>query len=166
MTIRSPEAKAHAYAYSRRPEVLERKRARMAKWRVKNKKEIRAKNLAYYQANKVDLRLVSANYAARHRDDCRLKSSRYRARLASQVRGEVTVRDLKRMLRHYRNECAYCSVKLTKVHWDHVIPLARGGTHAIGNLVPTCPSCNTSKGKRLLSEWRYRGWTTWGLSTP
>jgi 5-methylcytosine-specific restriction endonuclease McrA len=40
--------------------------------------------------------------------------------------------------------------------WDHIIPLARKGTHSIGNLVPACHACNASKGKKLISEWKGR----------
>lgn len=37
---------------------------------------------------------------------------------------------------------------------EHVIPLDRGGSHTVGNLVPSCAPCNLSKGTRLLSEWQ------------
>ncbi len=36
---------------------------------------------------------------------------------------------------------------------DHVIPLSRGGKHALDNVVPACRGCNTSKNDRLPSEW-------------
>jgi len=49
--------------------------------------------------------------------------------------------------------CAYCeSAPVETV--DHVVPLARGGTNREGNLNPACRSCNSSKGARLLIEWR------------
>lgn len=49
--------------------------------------------------------------------------------------------------------CAYCEGPCQTI--DHVIPLVRGGTNFIGNLLPACRSCNHRKGTRLLSEWRY-----------
>ena len=49
--------------------------------------------------------------------------------------------------------CAYCP-RTTRLHIDHVVPLVRGGKHDISNIVPACESCNTSKGARLLSDWR------------
>ena len=46
---------------------------------------------------------------------------------------------------------------------DHVIPISRGGRHAIANILPSCPPCNRSKNGSLLSEWRY---TRRGVITP
>lgn len=37
---------------------------------------------------------------------------------------------------------------------DHVVPLARGGTDDMENLVPCCAHCNTEKGAKRLDEWR------------
>lgn len=48
--------------------------------------------------------------------------------------------------------CVYCGADATTV--DHVRPLSRGGAEAECNLVPACGSCNSSKGYRLLTEWR------------
>jgi 5-methylcytosine-specific restriction endonuclease McrA len=36
---------------------------------------------------------------------------------------------------------------------DHVIPLARGGTNTLDNLVIACVRCNNEKNDMLLSEW-------------
>lgn len=43
--------------------------------------------------------------------------------------------------------CHYCGGKFkpAQLTMDHVIPLARGGTSAKGNLVPACRSCNENK---------------------
>ena len=39
--------------------------------------------------------------------------------------------------------CALCNGQATVV--DHVLPLARGGTHDTGNLEPLCRSCHSRK---------------------
>jgi 5-methylcytosine-specific restriction endonuclease McrA len=44
------------------------------------------------------------------------------------------------------HNCVYCGGPAE--HIDHVVPLARGGAHAIGNLLPACAECNKSKGAR------------------
>lgn len=48
--------------------------------------------------------------------------------------------------------CTYCPDGEYE-HADHVVPLARGGSHSIDNLVPACERCNTSKGAKLLADW-------------
>jgi hypothetical protein len=49
--------------------------------------------------------------------------------------------------------CTYCS-NPTRLHVDHVIPLARGGSNAFDNLVTSCGPCNQSKGPKLPEEWK------------
>ncbi len=48
--------------------------------------------------------------------------------------------------------CQYCSGPFDTI--DHVIPLVRGGDNMKINLVPCCRSCNSSKGSKLLTEWK------------
>lgn len=48
--------------------------------------------------------------------------------------------------------CAYCGA--ASEHIDHVVPISRGGTHGIGNLVGACAPCNLSKGKKFIMEWK------------
>lgn len=65
----------------------------------------------------------------------------------------VLPRDWHRLVARYRGKCAYCSTApATEI--DHVLPLTRGGRHAIGNILPVCRPCNTSKRALLLIEWR------------
>lgn len=49
-------------------------------------------------------------------------------------------------------ECAYCPKPAPTV--DHVIPLSRGGAHAVANTVGACFSCNSRKGTKIFpTEW-------------
>ncbi len=56
--------------------------------------------------------------------------------------------------------CHWCGVKIPKEkgarHADHVIPLARGGKHALHNLAPSCAKCNCSKHDLMPHEWLER----------
>jgi 5-methylcytosine-specific restriction endonuclease McrA len=61
---------------------------------------------------------------------------------------------LEKEIKHVlRTPCAKCG-SLDKLSLDHVIPLARGGRHSIGNLQSLCKPCNSSKGKKTIMEWR------------
>ena len=46
-----------------------------------------------------------------------------------------------------RGICHYCEKKFGagELTMDHVVPLARGGTTAKGNVVPACRNCNQRK---------------------
>lgn len=53
----------------------------------------------------------------------------------------------------YSSPCCNCGSNENQ-SVDHIIPLSRGGTHSIGNLMTLCRSCNSSKHARTLMEWR------------
>jgi len=46
-----------------------------------------------------------------------------------------------------RGVCHYCQGKFDpkQLTMDHVVPLARGGTSTLGNVVPACAACNRDK---------------------
>lgn len=60
----------------------------------------------------------------------------------------------RRLLWRYCGVCAYCGELAAER--DHVIPVSRGGTDFIGNILPACRACNASKSDRLLIEWKNR----------
>ena len=85
------------------------------------------------------------------RDHCH----RYRTRKRAVVSVGVSERDWRRLVGRYGGRCAYCDgPNGTTV--DHVVPIIRGGRHSIGNVLPACKSCNSSKKHLLLIDWRTR----------
>ena len=94
----------------------------------------------------------------------RLNRSRY---LVSQqqreaIKRQATVgygvpeREWIKILSRFNYSCYYCSEQNIKLTMDHIVPISRGGAHSIGNVAPACGSCNSSKGTKLLIEWRLR----------
>lgn len=78
-----------------------------------------------------------------------------RARL-HEATGTHTKEERAYLLNSYLGRCAYC-FSAPATDFDHVVPLARGGTNDIENLVPACEFCNASKGaKSLLQFMMYR----------
>ena len=67
--------------------------------------------------------------------------------------GKIVARDWERLQRRYASGCAYCGAQ-GKMTMDHVVPLSRGGTHTIGNVLPVCGPCNFRKGARCITEWK------------
>lgn len=81
------------------------------------------------------------------------KVSRARRRVREST-GTITERDWSRLVARYESRCAYCGKKC-KVTLDHVVPLSRGGANTIGNALPACKSCNSSKHSKFISEWKH-----------
>jgi len=48
--------------------------------------------------------------------------------------------------------CVYCG-STDNMSVDHKMPLSRGGTNHLSNLVPACRSCNSSKHNQTEEEW-------------
>ena len=68
--------------------------------------------------------------------------------------GDVLIR-----LTAQQGHCHYCGCKLElwgpqKFQVDHFIPLSRGGTNFMNNLVLACPWCNSDKADKM--PWEYR----------
>lgn len=180
--LQSPEVKAQKAKY--RASNREKARARNARYWQENKDRLSQKNRDWREANPERVREYSRDYmrAARAADPsearrrrreqyvkdkervARLKrewnarhpervvemAARRRARLASAATYTVSDREAARLR---NSDCYYCGA-LGPGTIDHVVPLSRGGTHGVGNLVPCCRTCNTSKGTKFLSEWR------------
>jgi 5-methylcytosine-specific restriction endonuclease McrA len=80
----------------------------------------------------------------------RLRQQRRDARKAGAA-GTATQEQVLARFAFFGNRCAYCGSE-ERLTIDHVIPLARGGSHWPSNLRPACLSCNSRKGARRLEE--------------
>lgn len=56
--------------------------------------------------------------------------------------------------------CTYCNATEVDLVWEHVVPLARGGSDEDGNITIACVPCNRAKGTMTPSEWLGDGMTT------
>lgn len=159
-TVRQKE-----YYAENREAIRERQRA----YYLANKARMREQAKAYYEANKG--RIIEqqklykksdpartarrdADYRARSRERQQAREAQRRSReretpepvLRSEVQAKVALFD---------GRCAYCGDPWQEM--DHVLSLARGGRHEIGNMVPACRPCNRSKGARIYPfEWSGR----------
>lgn len=54
------------------------------------------------------------------------------------------------------NRCQYCGrgPETGSLHCDHVLPLFKGGSNELSNLVTACKSCNSSKRAKTVEEWK------------
>lgn len=84
------------------------------------------------------------------------KMSEKEARRRCKKRGNgvfvITKNELNKL---YSTPCYICQSSPSS-HLDHIIPLAKGGRHSIGNLAGACASCNLQKGALFLSKFKYK----------
>jgi 5-methylcytosine-specific restriction endonuclease McrA len=84
--------------------------------------------------------LTQPDYRLYHRQ----KSKRRKAQMRDSVAIQVQGREIRARFAEFDHRCAYCGAS-GDLHIEHVVPISKGGGHAIGNIVPACESCNYSK---------------------
>jgi hypothetical protein len=122
-------------------------RKRLAYWEDPIKQAIRKKKAR--QENPEKFRERNRKYAANNQEKLNEKSARRRARKAQAPTFKLSKKEIWKL---YNSPCFYCGNPGGTI--EHVIPIARGGSHGIGNLVPCCGSCNYSKADKTVMEWR------------
>jgi 5-methylcytosine-specific restriction endonuclease McrA len=125
-------------------------KARGEVWRASNKRHTSEKNRRNYLARKEHYDQSRRKW----RENNRLKWNSYSSIRRVRVKENGVFLILPKEYRKLSNQnCFYCGSK-DSLTIDHVIPIARGGRHSIGNIVIACKPCNSQKNKRTIQEWR------------
>lgn len=159
--------------YSTDPAFAERIRRTNREWYLRNREDRRAYRLRYRQKHGDSLRARERERERRrYAEDPRAQLDYYkqwRLRNLDRARNYLRVSRNKRraaaagehftfaeweaLLMQHAGSCAYCgSTELIEV--DHRIPLDRGGSNTIGNILPACRHCNRRKHRRTEEEFR------------
>lgn len=121
-------------AANKRPKTNTEK-AKLQAWRDANREKVRAYHAKWLAANPEKQRLAVRVCATRRR----------------KAEGRHTMADVQSLMMAQGCKCNLCSCDISQsYHVDHVIPIAKGGTHWPHNLQLLCPTCNRRKGARLL----------------
>lgn len=137
-----------ALAFSR----TERGKIVRASYRAKEKRRLAKLARKYYWQNHDKALAIAKKWRAANRDVVVAAAALRRARLLCVTIQDVTAALLRDRAAVFGHACAYCGGP--HEHWDHVIPLSRGGKHHLANLRPACSRCNLSKHAKTLAEWR------------
>jgi 5-methylcytosine-specific restriction endonuclease McrA len=123
---------------------------RTGKWKKNNHALRSATQHEYYVSNRDKVLSSIKTWGIKNRKRLNLLYAKKNAARRSKVSGgAVTPGEWDSILKFYNGLCAYCS-KHEWEHLEHVIPLSKGGTHSPDNVVPSCASCNLSKGSKLI----------------
>lgn len=120
-----------------------------AEYYVLNVEKIRASVSAYRRANPEKRATWAAGHRARHPEAARTRCQNRRAR--KQAAGGRLPRDIEqRLLARQNGLCACCFADLSETgyHLDHIVALAKGGSHTEGNVQLLTPRCNREKGTK------------------
>lgn len=120
-------------------------------------KNCRAKSKYKYKKDPVKRKEYAAKYKAKYPEKVRLQKRQLAVRREARKSGNRVgnVSYAKILLRD--THCHICGEAINKddrqsFHFDHVIPLARGGEHSMDNIKLACASCNIRKGDKLMDE--------------
>lgn len=124
--------------------------ANFRRWALANPEKRKAQQARYRARHRAELHAKDAAYREARPDIAHARTHRYRARVAA-ASGSFTPREWREKCALFANLCAYCG-EAKKLGPDHKMPLSRGGTNSIENIVPACRGCNSRKGARTATE--------------
>ncbi len=115
----------------------------------------RAYRRAYNEANREKVRAGVRDWFRRHPHVPTLEANKRRARLA-QVENTLTAEQIVELLEVFDYRCGYCLVDLRSLPkefrtLDHMLPLVRGGSNTLDNVIPCCKPCNSRKKDRHMA---------------
>jgi 5-methylcytosine-specific restriction endonuclease McrA len=167
MAYKDPE-RQRAYAREWMKRNPEKAREAMRRWRARNPELRRERDRRYKRAahlrNPAKTNAQKAAYHAAHPEYKRAKDHAYRAR-AQAALGSFTAHEWRELQERWGGVCAYCGAA-GPIEADHRVPLSRGGTNFIDNILPACRSCNGRKHKMTEEEFRARLATEREATTP
>ena len=154
----------------------EKKNATNRAWYLKNKDSVRPKRNAYqnrmrpryadkariYNASLSPDRLARKRQKTKewHQRNPQFKRARDAHRRALKVAAKINLSGIQEWFKAVKSKktftCYYCcnSFDVKKVHFDHIVPLSRGGPHSVENLCTSCVTCNSSKHAKMPHEWK------------
>ena len=157
MAYKDPE-RQRAYAREWMKRNPEKAREAMRRWRQRNPELRRERNRQYKRAaqlrNPAKMNAQKAAYHAAHPEYKRAKDHAYRAR-AQAALGSFTAHEWRELQERWGGVCAYDG-KSGPLEADHRVPLSRGGTNFIDNILPACRRCNGRKHEMTEEEFRAR----------
>jgi hypothetical protein len=142
-----------------------RVKATQKRWRLTHKKERAIYHHQYVLEHKEEKRIYNHQYGLEHAEEKAIHDKLYheenpeiwpasherrRARILG-VGGSFTAKEFRELKEAHEYTCVYCG-ELKTLGPDHVLPLSRGGSNNIENILPACKSCNCTKGTKTLEE--------------
>lgn len=137
----------------------EGKRRNTKRWRENNPDKVLEERLKYkiWQKSpngKASRRRRAKKYAQSPDGKLTIKRHYFKRRANKKQAHSLpfTKEEIETLFQKFDNSCAYCGSK-ENLSIDHVIPLSRGGCDVLGNFLPSCKPCNSSKFVHNIETW-------------
>lgn len=132
-------------------------------WRYRNLDAQRARERAVrkrrYQKHRAEILAQNRQWAAANKGKIQARDLRRKIRKLNAPLGDQAV--IAAWMAGIRKlpfaRCHWCGTKVRgrKVHFDHILALAKGGAHSIENLCASCQECNCAKQGAAKLSFRY-----------
>ena len=135
-----------AYREEHREEIAayhESRREKKREYREAHREEIAAYAQKWQKEHRAELAVKFRASQKAHAAEYRAYYHNRRAR-EQQAGGTYTVTEWRALCDWFGNLCLRCGA-IGELSVDHVVPLSKGGSNAIGNLQPLCKPCNSMK---------------------
>jgi 5-methylcytosine-specific restriction endonuclease McrA len=127
-------------------------REAMRRWRAAHPEEHAKDSREDYARNRVARLQQSLAYHRAHPEVRKTSDNKRRVQaLASGT--SFTTREWLALVEAHAGRCAYCGEQAS-LQADHRVPLARGGSNSIDNILPACRRCNARK--HLMTDVEFR----------
>ena len=157
MPRKDPEQrKAYQREYIKRTADRHREHSReaMSRWRANNPNARLARDRAYRVRHPDQQNEYQRTWIRSHPDVRKAKNQLRHAREVGAV-GRFSTKEWRELALRYESRCAYCGA-CGPLQADHRVPLSRGGSNSIDNILPACGQCNRKKRDRSEAEFRAR----------
>lgn len=144
---RNPEKRLAAYKRWLRSNP-DKAKAASKRWRERNPDKVQALYKSWVASNRERVRELNRKWHAEHPEHRR---SRYEATHSS----DFTFDQWLELMSEFGYKCVYCGRSDVKLTMDHIIPISKGGLHTKDNIVPSCRPCNSKKGAKDPSLFKF-----------
>jgi len=142
-------ARSMAWHHAHREQALAKLKKRYANPSYLEKH--RARETARYVAEPDKIKRRVKAWKKNHPEKVRAIGHRRRSRLIDSCSPGVLPAEWAALVERFAGRCAYCGTSGTTI--DHIVPISKGGRDEIGNVLPACKSCNSSKNNKDLAVW-------------
>jgi len=121
------------------------------RYRIDNLEKKKEINKNYRKNNVEKVKETNRNYRKNNLERGRITENNRRAR-KKLLAHTLTITQWENVKNKFNNRCCYCGRKLPLAQ-EHFLALSNLGEYTLNNIVPSCQSCNSSKGNKDYFVW-------------